>query len=151
MKQLTHSLCGDKNLVPFYFVVKRNCAKSEKVYKRFVKLCLIAFLLGFICSKMPWNPKNDPFLFKKLFMNTALMQQEMPFVPCPYLTLTSKIVFFERYHIQVFFIAELPEILFWRTSQTFQLLKSSENAKSGHLDLARNKNLFLKTILDKSF
>ena len=62
--------------------------------------------LVFTSLKMSWNPKNDQVLDKKkenLFNNTALLQLEQS-----YLTQKCKIVFFERYNIQVFGAIELP-------------------------------------------
>ena len=44
----------------------------------------------------------------KYLQNTALLQLEERLVPNSYLTLKCKIVFFEKYYIQVFFATELP-------------------------------------------
>ena len=110
VRQLLHSPCGDNNLVPFQLWWSQIALESEKVWKRFVQDCLKIFLIVFICLEMLWNPKNDQFFVEKksLFINTALLPLEQRLVPNSYLTLKFKIVFFERYHIQVFFATELP-------------------------------------------
>ena len=77
------------------------------------------------------------------------MQLEQRIVSNSYLTLECEIVLFERYHIQVIFATELPQISIWRASGTFQILKSLENVKSRSLKRVRNENLFPQTILDK--
>ena len=110
VRQLLHSPCGDNNLVPFHLWWSQIALESEKVWKCFVQDCLKIFLIVFICLEMLWNPKNDQFLVEKksLFINTALLLLEQRLVPNSYLTLKFKIVFFERYHIQIFFATELP-------------------------------------------
>ena len=71
---------------------------------------------------------------KPLHKYCVLLQLKRCLVPNLYLTLNCEIVFFERYHISVFFATELPYISVWRANGPFQILKSSANIKSRGLE-----------------
>ena len=98
MRQLVHSLSGHNNLVSFHLWGREVVLKSEKVPKCFVQDCLKNFLSVFTCQKKEKKKKKE-----NLFINTALLQLDQRLAPNSYLTLKCKTVFFEKYHIQVFF------------------------------------------------
>lgn len=114
---------------------------GQKIVDRFRKLSKIVFYM-----------KQFTAHFSRFSsINNALLQLEQLLVPNLYLSLKCKIVFFDRYHTQVFFATELPEISIWRANGAFQIAKLSESVKPRGLDWIINKNTKKKNSGEKPY
>ena len=135
-------------------MVKKKFVKKwrslQKSCPRFSENAPISFCL----FKNALNPKNNPFLVKKIVKSlhkycfaATWKAFSLKFI------LDDKVrnCVIERYHIQVFFPAELPKISIWKRNRTFQILKTSKKVKSKSLGQAGNKSLFLQTVWNFSF